>query len=470
MPTEAPILAVSGLTKRFGGVTALEGVGFELRRGEVLALAGDNGAGKSTLIKAISGVHQPDEGEIVYKGERVDAAATRATPARSASRRSTRTWRWPTISTSAPTSSSAASPRHPLLGFLPRIDRARMRAAAREVLATLEIDIAEQKLGLPVRNLSGGQRQAVAIGRAIFWKAELLIMDEPTAALGVPEQRKVIELIRRLRQQNVAVIFISHNLVDIFAVADRILVLRRGLAAGERRPEASSHDEIVRLMVGRGEARDPDQPAPPATSASRPSTRTWPWPIISTSAPTSSSAANRRHPCFGFLPRIDRARMRNAAREVLATLEIDLEEKKLGLPVRNLSGGQRQAVAIGRAIFWKAELLIMDEPTAALGVPEQRKVVELIRGLRRQNVAVIFISHNLVDIFAVADRILVLRRGIAPASAGRADQPRRDRAADGGRVAKRGAPCTGHRRHCPSATSGRAWSRSRTSPPARIPG
>jgi ABC-type sugar transport system ATPase subunit len=101
-----------------------------------------------------------------------------------------------------------------------------------------------------VRSLSGGQRQAVAIGRAIFWTAELLIMDEPTAALGVPEQRKVIELIRSLRRQNVAVIFISHNLVDIFAVADRILVLRRGLAAGERRPEDSSHDEIVRLMVG----------------------------------------------------------------------------------------------------------------------------------------------------------------------------------------------------------------------------
>ena len=114
----------------------------------------------------------------------------------------------------------------------------------------VDVDLEERKLGLPVRALSGGQRQAVAIGRAIFWKAELLIMDEPTAALGVPEQRKVIELIRSLRRQNVAVIFISHNLVDIFAVADRILVLRRGLAAGERRPEASSHDEIVRLMVG----------------------------------------------------------------------------------------------------------------------------------------------------------------------------------------------------------------------------
>ena len=249
MPSEPAILSVRGLTKRFGGVTALEQVGFELHRGEVLALAGDNGAGKSTLIKAISGVHQPDEGEIVYKGERVML-------------RNPRHAREIGIETIYQDLALADNldvganiflgrePAAPLFGFIPRLDRGRMRAAAREVLAPLDVDLEEKKLGLPVRALSGGQRQAVAIGRAIFWKAELLIMDEPTAALGVPEQRKVIELIRSLRRRNVAVIFISHNLVDIFAVADRILVLRRGLAAGERRPEQSSHDEIVRLMVG----------------------------------------------------------------------------------------------------------------------------------------------------------------------------------------------------------------------------
>src|SRR5215213_7824664 len=243
MPTEAPILAVSNLTKRFGGVTALEGVGFELRRGEVLALAGDNGAGKSTLIKAISGVHQPDEGSIVYKGEPV----TLNNPRHAREIGIETIYQDLALADNLDVGANiflGREPAAPLLGVLPRIDRRRMRDAAREV------DIAEKKLGLPVRNLSGGQRQAVAIGRAIFWKAELLIMDEPTAALGVPEQRKVRELIRRLRQQDVAVIFISHNLVDIFAVADRILVLRRGLAAGERRPESSSHDEIVRLMVG----------------------------------------------------------------------------------------------------------------------------------------------------------------------------------------------------------------------------
>ena len=249
MPTDAPILSVRGVTKHFGGVTALGGVSFDLHRGEVLALAGDNGAGKSTLIKAISGVHQPDEGEIVYRGEPV----TLTNPRHARDIGIETIYQDLALADNLDVGANiflGREPAAPFLGFLPRLDRARMRNAAREVLATLEIDIAERKLGLPVRNLSGGQRQAVAIGRAIFWKAELLIMDEPTAALGVPEQRKVVELIRRLRLQNVAVIFISHNLVDIFAVADRILVLRRGVAAGERRPEQSNHDEIVRLMVG----------------------------------------------------------------------------------------------------------------------------------------------------------------------------------------------------------------------------
>lgn len=249
MSGDAPILAARELTKRFGGVTALDRVSFELRRGEVLALAGDNGAGKSTLIKAISGVHQPDGGEILWKGRPI------VLPNPSAAREIgiETIYQDLALADNLDVGANIFLGREPgtrVLGVLPRLDRQRMRAAAREVLHTLEIDLDQRKLGLPVRNLSGGQRQAVAIGRAIFWKAELLIMDEPTAALGVPEQRKVMELIRRLRQQGVAILFISHNLVDIFAVADRILVLRRGLKAGERRPGETSHDEIVRLMVG----------------------------------------------------------------------------------------------------------------------------------------------------------------------------------------------------------------------------
>jgi ABC-type sugar transport system ATPase subunit len=244
-----PVLECVEVSKRFGGVHALNRVSFELGRGEVLALAGDNGAGKSTLIKIVSGVLRPDEGECRYKGE-----AVAFTGPRQARERGIETiYQDLALADNLDVGENVflgREPRSRVLGLLPRIDRRAMREAAHEVLDTLDIDIPRRKLREPVRNLSGGQRQAVAISRAIYWKAELLIMDEPTAALGVPEQRKVRELIMRLKTQGVAVIFISHNLQDIFAVADRILVLRRGLKAGERLPAETTGDEIVKLMVG----------------------------------------------------------------------------------------------------------------------------------------------------------------------------------------------------------------------------
>jgi len=244
-----PILSVKGLSKRFGGVQALSGVGFDLRPGEVLALAGDNGAGKSTLIKCISGVYQPDEGDIRYKGNAVEMANPRE-----ARKLGIETiYQDLALADNLDVGANVFLGREPakrFLGLLPAIDRRRMRDAAHDVLQTLEIEIPKSKLTRPVRTLSGGQRQAVAIGRAIYWQTELLIMDEPTAALGVPEQRKVRELIERLKAQHVGLIFISHNLQDIFAVCDRILVLRRGRAVGERRIDETNHDEIVKLMVG----------------------------------------------------------------------------------------------------------------------------------------------------------------------------------------------------------------------------
>jgi simple sugar transport system ATP-binding protein len=245
----APLLEVRDLSKRFGGVQALQRVSFRLDPGEVLALAGDNGAGKSTLIKCISGVHQPDEGEVLYQGRPVVLANPHAARALGIET----IYQDLALADNLDVGANVFLGREPTtrrLGFLPALDRRRMQAAASEVLRTLEIEIPASKLTLPVRTLSGGQRQAVAIGRAIYWQAAVLIMDEPTAALGVPEQRKVRELILRLKQQWVGVIFISHNLVDIFAVADRILVLRRGRAAGERRTPDTDHDEIVKLMIG----------------------------------------------------------------------------------------------------------------------------------------------------------------------------------------------------------------------------
>jgi ABC-type sugar transport system ATPase subunit len=242
-----PILSVRGLAKQFGGVRALDDVSFALHRGEVLALAGDNGAGKSTLIKSISGVHQPSAGEIWYRGEAVSFANPRA--AREAGIETI--YQDLALADNLDVGANVFLGREPMrrrFGLFPALDRPLMREQARAVVETL--DIAIHDVEVPVRALSGGQRQAVAIGRAIHWNAEVLIMDEPTAALGVPEQRKVVALIKSLKAQNKAVIFISHNLADIFAVSDRILVLRRGQKAGERVIHETDGDEIVKLMVG----------------------------------------------------------------------------------------------------------------------------------------------------------------------------------------------------------------------------
>ena len=242
----SPILEVRELSKRFGGVHALEKVSLDLHPGEVLALAGDNGAGKSTLIKTISGVHKPDEGTISYDGNQV----TFDNPQQARDHGIETIYQDLALADNLDAGANVFLGREVMkrvLG-LALVDRKRMRNEAADTLKVLDIRI--DRLDLPLRSMSGGQRQAVAIGRAIHWKAKVLIMDEPTAALGVPEQRKVKALTRSLKQSGVGVIFISHNLVDIFDVCDRIVVLRRGIVAGERLISNTNPDEIVRLMVG----------------------------------------------------------------------------------------------------------------------------------------------------------------------------------------------------------------------------
>jgi simple sugar transport system ATP-binding protein len=242
-----PILDVRAVFKRFGGVEALKGVSLALHAGEVVALAGDNGAGKSTLIKTISGVYQADQGEIRFAGEPVSFATPQAARAHGIET----IYQDLALADNLSIGANIFLGREPmrrLLGVLPVIDRPAMAAAAKETMARLDFHVS--RLDAPVGRFSGGQRQAVAIGRAIYWNARILIMDEPTAALGVPEQRKVIRLIQTLREQGQGIIFISHNLQDIFAVADRIVVLRRGNLAGERAIADTTPDDIVKLMIG----------------------------------------------------------------------------------------------------------------------------------------------------------------------------------------------------------------------------
>jgi ABC-type sugar transport system ATPase subunit len=240
-----PILEVSNLTKRFGGVTALDNISFALYPGEVMALAGDNGAGKSTLIKCISGVYIPEGGMVKLEGRERHFSEPREARAVGIET----IYQDLALADNLDVGANIFLGREPMkkrFGF-PFLDRAKMRQEAKIAVEKLEI---HTDLDRPVNSLSGGQRQAVAIARAVYWQAKVLIMDEPTAALGVPEQRKVVELIQRLKAQGVAIIFISHNLHDIFAVSDRIMVLLRGTKAGERNAKETNGDELVKMMVG----------------------------------------------------------------------------------------------------------------------------------------------------------------------------------------------------------------------------
>lgn len=247
MSNASPLLEVRNLSKSFGAVHALRDLTMHVAAGEVVALAGDNGAGKTTLIKAISGVYKPTSGKVLLEGQEVDFSS----PQEARERGIETIYQDLALADNLTIGANIFLGREPMTkrwGFLPVLDRKKMAEAARETMALLDFHV--NRLDAPVSNFSGGQRQAVAIGRAVYWNARILIMDEPTAALGVPEQRKVISLIHQLKAQGRGVIFISHNLQDIFAVSDRIVVLRRGVMAGERRIAETTHDEVVKLMIG----------------------------------------------------------------------------------------------------------------------------------------------------------------------------------------------------------------------------
>jgi ABC-type sugar transport system ATPase subunit len=243
-----PVLSIRKMTKRFGGLTAVNGVSLDIHGGEVVALLGDNGAGKSTLIKCISGVHLPDEGELIFEGRH--SLFARPIDAR---REGIETIYQDlalanNLDVPANVFLGREAKRSYLGGFIKTLDEKLMLREAAAGLAALDIQF--PSLTQPIESLSGGQRQAVAIARAVYWHARLMIMDEPTNNLGVPEQHKVLELIGKLREQGVPVILITHTLPDVFAVSDRIIVMHRGRKVTEKMTAETDAQELVQYMVG----------------------------------------------------------------------------------------------------------------------------------------------------------------------------------------------------------------------------
>jgi ABC-type sugar transport system ATPase subunit len=243
-----PLLSIRKMTKRFGGLVAVNAVSWDVYPGEVVGLLGDNGAGKSTLIKCISGVHPADEGEIFFEGRRRHFAR----PIEAREQGIETIYQDLALANNLDVGANIFLGREVMrsyLGGLVRmLDEPHMLRESRLALEALEIHF--PNLEQPIENLSGGQRQAVAIARAVYWDAKLMIMDEPTNNLGVPEQHKVLELIRKLRDQGVPVILITHTLPDVFAVSDRLIVMHRGRKVTEKRTSETDTQELVQYMVG----------------------------------------------------------------------------------------------------------------------------------------------------------------------------------------------------------------------------
>ena len=246
------VLSVRGATKRFGAVTALDGVDLDLYRGEVLALLGDNGAGKSTLIKCCSGALRLDSGSISMDGAEMTIHSPRDAQALGIE---TVYQDLALFDNLSPIDNFYAGRELAGPTWIPRslriLRRRRMKAATAEVLERLQVVIPD--LDGSVGLMSGGQRQAVAVSRAAAFASKVVILDEPTAALGVRESRKVLDLILRLRDEGTTVMVVSHAMDHVMEVADRAVVMRRGRKVGEVIPSAETHHEIVSLIVGGAE-------------------------------------------------------------------------------------------------------------------------------------------------------------------------------------------------------------------------
>ena len=248
MTSETPVLALEGVSKSFGPVQALTGVDFEVRAGEVVALVGDNGAGKSTLVKTVAGIHPPDSGQIFFEGQPVQISR----PTDAVRLGIATVYQDLALCDNLDVVENLYLGREDVASgagqILFLLDETAMEHTAHQLLERLAVTIVN--LRAEVGTLSGGQRQQVAIARSLLGDPKLVILDEPTAALGVRQTAQVLELIKRLREEGHGVLVVSHNLKDVFEVADRIFVLRLGQKAGDFKAGETDEGEVVAAITG----------------------------------------------------------------------------------------------------------------------------------------------------------------------------------------------------------------------------
>ncbi|MEU4653663.1 sugar ABC transporter ATP-binding protein [Streptomyces sp. NPDC023723] len=467
------LLRIEGIRKTFPGVVALDGVDFELRRGEVHVLLGENGAGKSTLIKTLSGAHTPDAGRILVDGREV-----RINGAQDSERLGIAT-----IYQEFNLVPELTVAENIFLGRQPRrfgmIDRKRMDAEAAVLLARVGVDVSPRTR---VRELGIARLQMVEIAKALSLEARVLIMDEPTAVLTSEEVDKLFAIVRRLRADGVGIVFITHHLEEIAALGDRVTVIRDGASVGQV-PAATPAAELVRLMVGRSiEQQYPrertDGTGEPllavegltrdgvfhdvgfevragevvgiaglvgagrtevvravfgADPYDRGSVRVGGAPLRGHDVGAALAAGIGLVPedrkgqglvldasveenlglvTLGSTARaglVDRKAQHAAAARIAGQLGVRMAG--LGQHVRTLSGGNQQKVVIGKWLLASTKVLILDEPTRGIDVGAKVEIYQLINELTAAGAAVLMVSSDLPEVLGMSDRVLVMAQG-----------------------------------------------------------
>jgi ribose transport system ATP-binding protein len=464
------LLSFRGIHKKFGGTYALRDVSFDVRKGEVLALLGENGAGKSTLIKILAGVHNLDEGEIVFEGQPANRRVAELPIA--FIHQDLGLVDWMTVA------ENMALTR----GFdrrLGLISWARCRNTAQKALRQIGVDVDPDTR---VRSLSRTEQSLVAIARAITTAAKVVVMDEPTASLPADEVARLFDAVRSMRAHGVAVIYVSHRLEEIFSIADRVIVLRDGRLAGARAIYETDPDDLVRLIVGSA--------VKPVTRTAVEDTRQRVWEMVGAAAggvgpmsfsvkpremlgltglrgagqetigraifglipftageclldgkevvvndPGEAIAAGLRfasgdrraesivqgfsvaenlflNPCIKHKPVLSPIHLgaeRQAARRLGGFLQLSPNDPQA--MVENLSGGNQQKVVLGRWLARAPRVLILDEPTRGIDVGAKAEIYRLIAQLAANGIAILFISSELPELIGLSDRILVMAAG-----------------------------------------------------------
>jgi ribose transport system ATP-binding protein len=468
----SPLLEMRDITKRFPGVVALEGVDFELEKGEVHVLLGENGAGKSTLIKLLAGAYRPDEGEISLEGEPVLISSATEAQERGIS----------TIHQEFNLVPQLSVAENIFLGRQPRrfgiVDRRKMRDEARKLLERMKVRVDSDAL---VSALGVAQRQMVEIAKALSLNARILIMDEPTASLSGQEVERLFEIVRGLKEEEVAMIFISHHLEKVAEIGDRVTVLRDGKVV-DQVPASTEPSELVRMMVGRSvEAQFPRRRPEigeillEVKNLSREgvledvSFYVRAGEVVGLAGIVGAGRTELARAIFGAGPvdfgevlvegrRMEPGDPREAKRRGmgfvtedrqgqgivpplsvaenlgLASLErytsvglVDrrgqreqagkmIENLNIRTPgpeqeIRYLSGGNQQKVVIGKWLLADSKVLIMDEPTRGIDVGAKVEIYELMNELTENGAGILMISSDLPEVLGMSDRILVMSGG-----------------------------------------------------------